>query len=152
MIKFTSFKVIIISSFLCQPFIRMSRFYLIPTNLLLFLPHHNFSFRFYLTPTNLFYFLPHHNFSFRFYLTPTPLLLERGYLTDILCITLLLLKEKEMEDEVKIMEKEMEDEVKIMEKEMEDEVKIKKKKAEDLLYKFILLFYCTDYLHINKFF
>jgi len=46
----------------------------------------------------------------------------------------------------------MEDEVKIMEKEMEDEVKIKKKKAEDLLYKFILLFYCTDYLHINKFF
>ncbi|MFA5818592.1 MAG: hypothetical protein WC854_04875 [Bacteroidales bacterium] len=67
--------------------------------------------------------------------------MERGYLTDILCITLLLLKEKEMEDEVKIMEKEM-----------EDEVKIKKKKAEDLLYKFILLFYCTDYLHINKFF
>ncbi|MCX6322357.1 MAG: hypothetical protein NTX93_11240 [Bacteroidia bacterium] len=42
--------------------------------------------------------------------------MERGYITDILCITLLLLKEKEMEDEVKIKEKKMEDEVKIKEK------------------------------------
>jgi hypothetical protein len=37
---------------------------------------------------------------FSSYLTPTPLLKERGYSTDYLCFTLLLLKEKEMEDEV----------------------------------------------------
>jgi len=35
------------------------------------------------------------------YLTPTPLLKERGYITDYVFITLLLFKEKEMEDEVK---------------------------------------------------
>jgi hypothetical protein len=46
----------------------------------------------YLTPTPL-YFV---------YLTPTPLLKERGYIPDYVCITLLLLKEKEMEDEVKL--------------------------------------------------
>ncbi len=38
--------------------------------------------------------------SFYFYLTPAPLLLERGYYAVSLCITLLLLKEKELEDEV----------------------------------------------------
>ena len=33
-----------------------------------------------------------------------PLLEERGYLTDYICLTLLLLKEKEQEDEVVVIE------------------------------------------------